>query len=87
LRPTVLQSGEDLPKWLVKKADYDVWQRCNLWMMFSALASGARERSVLALHNREREADGPGGTAHLLKEAAGWGFKVVDIDARVLLAP
>lgn len=87
LRPTVLQPGEDLPKWLAKKADYNVWQRCNLWMMFTALSSGARERSVLALHNCEREADGPGGTAHLLKEATSWGFKVVDIDARALLTP
>jgi hypothetical protein len=34
-------------------------------MMFKALAKNERRLSLLALYNRERDPDGPGGTAHL----------------------
>lgn len=85
LAPHVLQQTKELPKWLADKPGYDVWQRNNLWLMFSALATGARGRTLLALYNRERESDSPGGTAHLVAEAATWGFKVIELDARALL--
>jgi hypothetical protein len=84
--PLVLQEGEALPNWLVDKAGYDVWQRNNLWMLFTALATGARRLTLIALYNPEKDPDGPGGTAHLVQEARNWGFKSVELDARTLLA-
>jgi hypothetical protein len=85
--PRVLQDGIALPRWLADKPGYDVWQRNNHWMMFSALATDARHLTLVALYNREREPDGPGGTAHLVAMARKWGFKCVELDARKLLEP
>ena len=82
----MLQQTEALPHWLTDKPGYDLWQRNNLWMMFNALAKDARHLTLIAFYNREREADGPGGTQHLLQQASGWGFKTVELDARALLA-
>jgi hypothetical protein len=84
--PRVLQVSESLPDWLVDNKGYDLWQRNNLWMMFSAIASGARQRTLIALYNRDRSPDGPGGTGHLFSEAHRWGFKIVELDAARLLA-
>ncbi|HSP98545.1 MAG TPA: tetratricopeptide repeat-containing protein [Candidatus Dormibacteraeota bacterium] len=83
--PRVLQDGEVLPDWLADKPNYDVWQRNNLWMMFNALATDARRLTLIALYNRDRDPDGPGGTADLVQEARNWGFKGVELDARELL--
>ena len=80
-----LQESEALPRWLTDKPDYDIWQRNNLWMMFNALALGAKHLTLVALYNREREPDGPGGTAHLVHVAQDWGFKAIELDARPLL--
>ena len=38
----VLPETDALPNWLVDKPDYDVWRRNNEWMLFNALAAGAR---------------------------------------------
>jgi hypothetical protein len=81
----VLADSKELPRWLADKRGYDLWQRNNLWMMFNALAEGARNLTLVALYNRERDPDGPGGTAHLVEVAAKWGFKPVELDARELL--
>jgi hypothetical protein len=83
----VLQDDKALPRWLTDKPDYDIWQRNNLWMMFNVLALDPRRMTLVALYNREREADGPGGTAHLVKTAEAWGFKSIELDARQLLTP
>ncbi len=40
----------------------------------------------IALLNKEREPDGPGGAVHLVNGAQKWGFKVVELDAQHLLA-
>ena len=45
----------------------------------------ARRLTLVALFNREREPDGPGGTAHLVRVASERGCKPVVLDARVLL--
>lgn len=87
LTPRVLQPSEALPGWLVDKPKYGVWVRNNLWMMFSAMSTGADDLSLLALYNPERDPDGPGGTVDLLKESKKKDFKPVELDARVLLAP
>ena len=83
--PRVLADSKDLPRWLSGRKDYDIWQRNNLWMMFNALATQARNLTLIALYNREKDPDGPGGTAHLVNVAANWGFKTVELDARQLL--
>jgi hypothetical protein len=53
--------------------------------MFNALATGARDLTLLALYNPDLDPDGPGGTAHLAREAGARGFKTVALDARALL--
>ena len=83
--PILLQESEALPSWLSDTPGYDVWQRNNLWMMFSALATDARRLTLIALYNPDVDPDGPGGTGHLVNEARGWGFKSVELDARALL--
>ena len=85
--PRVLQEDVTLPRWLADKPGYDIWQRNNLWMMFNALALDAKHLTLIALYNREREPDGPGGTAHLVRTAQEWGFKTIEIDGRKLLEP
>jgi hypothetical protein len=82
--PRVLAESKEMPNWLVDKKGYDIWQRNNLWMMFNALAVDARRLTLVALYNRERDPDGPGGTAHLVEIASKWGFKTVELDAREL---
>ena len=81
----VLQESKTLPRWLTDKPGYDIWQRNNRWMMFNAIASGTKNRTLVALYNRDREPDGPGGTAHLVRDAQHWGFKAIELDARPLL--
>jgi hypothetical protein len=54
-------------------------------MLFHALATTARRLTLIALYNPERDADGPGGTAHLVSLAKRWGFKSIELDARKLL--
>ncbi|MBY3330154.1 hypothetical protein HFN98_05765 [Rhizobium laguerreae] len=83
--PRVLADSKDLPRWLSGRKGYDISQRNNLWMMFNALATQARNLTLIALYNREKEPDGPGGTSHLVSVAANWGFKTVELDARQLL--
>jgi hypothetical protein len=83
--PRVLAESKELPRWLVDKKDYDIWQRNNFWMMFNALAGDSRRQTLIALYNRDRDPDGPGGTAHLVNEASNWGFKTLELDARELL--
>ena len=83
--PRVLANSKELPRWLADKQGYDIWQRNNLWMMFNVLATDACDLTLIALYNRERDPDGPGGTAHLINVAAKWGFKTVELDARKLL--
>jgi hypothetical protein len=82
--PRVLQDEQALPAWLTDKADYGIWPRNNRWMLFNALAQGARHHSLIALYNPEREALGPGGTGHLIELAERWGFKTIELDARPL---
>ena len=86
--PRVLQTSAALPDWLADKPEYNAWERNNLWMMFNAIAiaTGAGDLALIALFNREREASGPGGTGHLVAEAAKRGFRPTVLDARELLA-
>jgi hypothetical protein len=84
--PRWLQDGEALPGWLTDKPDYSVWQRSNLWMLFTALATDARRVTLIALHTPDKNSDEPGGIAQLVQEARNRGVKVVELDAQQLLA-
>ena len=83
--PRILQKSLAPPDWLAGLEDYSIWERNNLWMMFSTLATGATMQTLIALFNEEREPDGPGGTKHLLKVARKHGLRTVSVDARPLL--
>jgi hypothetical protein len=85
LPPDVMQQSRALPDWLADKRDYDIWQRNNLWMMFTALTFHAPNLTLMALYNPDLDPDGPGGTRHLLEEARTRDFKIVELDARALL--
>lgn len=82
----VLQAAEPLPDWLVDRHGYDVWQRANLWMLHAALATGARDLVLVALHDRDGETEGAGATGHMIAAAARCGFNPVVLDAAALLA-
>ncbi len=84
-QPRILQASKALPDWLAAKAGYDLWQRNNLWMMFTALTYHARNLTLMALYNPDLDADGPGGTRHLIEEARRRDFKVIELDARELV--
>lgn len=83
----VLQQQQQAPDWLAGKSDYSLWERNNHWNLYSSMAIDTRHRTVIALLNREREANGPGGTIHLVEQAEQLGFKTHELDARALLAP
>ena len=59
---------------LLDGATENIWQRANLWMIEEALRLAPR-RVLLALWDG-RGGDGPGGTEHLLREAARFGVRV-----------
>jgi len=59
---------------LLDGATENIWQRANLWMIEEALRL-APQRVLLALWDG-RGGDGPGGTEHLLREAARFGVRV-----------
>jgi tetratricopeptide repeat protein len=86
LTPIVLQDSVTMPNWLAEQKNYDIWQRNNLWMMFTALTYNARNLTLIALYNPDLDPDGPGGTRHLLEQARQRNFKIVELDARKLLA-
>jgi hypothetical protein len=83
--PAVLQHDEAPPAWLADAPGFDLWQRNNRWLLCSALATGAARRTLIALCNPDLDADGPGGTAHLMEEARRRGFDVLPLEARALL--
>ena len=78
--PAILAESEDLPSWLRGKADYSIWQRNNLWMLFNALAKNPASLTLIALWNRDK-GDGPGGTGDLVVQAEERGQKVVILQA------
>jgi hypothetical protein len=55
-------------------ATENVWQRANLWMIEEALRLAPR-RTLVALWDG-KGGDGPGGTEHLIQEAARFGIRV-----------
>ena len=59
------------------------YQRCNLWLLYTALARGVDKVHFICLWNGEG-GDGPGGTAHMYEEVAKRTGQVHWIDIREL---
>lgn len=63
--------------------DANPFERCNLWLLDTALTWGCSKLCLLCLWNGEG-GDGPGGTAHMYKEVKRRGGRTVWIDTRRL---
>ncbi len=79
----VLSENEELPGWLVRKEDYNIWARTNVWMLEEAMALGADEVHVLALWNGET-GGGAGGTDQVVAFARAQSVPVRVIDRNAL---
>ncbi len=61
----------------------DPYQRCNLWLLYTALSYGISKVQFICLWNGEG-GDGPGGTAHMYEEVKRRTGQVAWIDSRTL---
>ncbi len=77
----VLSDSLELPNWLNKKKDYNIWQRNNLWELYYSLANGISNMTLLALWDKQKS-DGPGGTEDMVKQVKDRGGKIEIIDIR-----
>ena len=59
------------------------YERCNLWLLYTALASGVDKVRFVCLWNGGG-GDGPGGTAHMYNEVKRRTGRVTWIDTRTL---
>ncbi len=76
----ILSETRDMPQWLEHENDkYSFWQRNNLWTMYTAMAAGGRNITLLALWDG-KDADGPGGTKHMIEEVEKVGAKSIIIN-------
>lgn len=64
----------------------DAFERSNLWLLYSALASGVQKVRFIALWNGGG-GDGPGGTAHMFNEVRRLTGRVNWLDTRELFKP
>ena len=72
----ILSDTKELPKWLQKKKDYNIWVRNNLWMLESALVNGGANLTLIALWDG-KGGDGPGGTEHMVRLAEEKGARII----------
>ncbi len=77
----VLANGTLLPRWLSKKAGYNIWKRNNLWELHAALTNGGLHMTLIALWDG-KGGDGMGGTEHMIQEAVLKGAKTIIIDLK-----
>ena len=61
----------------------DPFERCNLWLLYTALAYGVEKVYFICLWDGGG-GDGPGGTAHMYQEVKGRTGNVTWIDSRSL---
>jgi len=78
-----LADSDQLPAWLARLPDYNLWERNNRWMLQSALAYGADKLTLLALWDGQA-GDAPGGTQHMVDVANAAGATVRRLDTRAL---
>ncbi len=79
----ILSEKIDLPKWLAKKPNYDIWSRNNLWELNSALENGGANMTLISLWDG-KGGDGPGGTEHMVAEAQARGATLNPIDMNLV---
>lgn len=73
-----------LPPRVLPEAPGNPFERCNRWMLDTALAHGAARVRLICLWDGGR-GDGPGGTEHLVEQARRQGVPVTWIDSRELV--
>lgn len=83
--PKVLCRDGQLPAWLRGRKDYNIWQRSNLWMLFSAFTLSPDSLTLVALWDGA-PGDAPGGTADMVSRARDLGARIVHLDTRKLIA-
>jgi hypothetical protein len=76
----ILADSKEMPKWLQKKENYTIWERNNLWLLYSSLVNGGLNMTLIAVWDG-KGGDGPGGTQHMVETAKAKGAKVIVIDA------
>jgi hypothetical protein len=78
----------ELPEALGPTPELNVnpFERCNLWELYSALASGITKLRFIILWDGSSGGDGAGGTAHLLRQVKRRTGRVEWIDTRTLKA-
>src|SRR5262249_36101420 len=64
----------------------DAFERCNLWLLYSALVLGVSKVRFVTLWNGT-VGDGPGGTAHLVNEVKRLTGRVTWLDTREIFKP
>ena len=75
--------NEYLPAWLRSKANYNIWQRNNLWMLHNALNAGGDDCvTLIALWDCEPTGDGAGGTSDLVQKVEKRGAKAIVINTK-----
>ena len=67
----------------LKHGDGDPYERCNLWLLYTALAYGVDKVRFVCLWNGSG-GDGPGGTAHMYNEVKRRTGQVTWLDTRTL---
>lgn len=80
----ILSQTKELPVWLQKKGNYSIWERNNLWMLYSTLSHGAMQMTLIALWDG-KEGDGEGGTEHMVSEAKERGAKTIVLKAKEII--
>ncbi len=65
------------------ESDRDPYERCNLWLLYTALADGPEKVRFVCLWNGQR-GDGPGGSEHMIQEVKKGTGQVVWLDTRKL---
>jgi hypothetical protein len=71
------------PVTLPDESAADPFERCNRWLLATALAQGAGKVRLICLWNGGG-GDGPGGTAHMVREVERLRGQVIWIDTRTL---
>ncbi len=83
-KPTkFLADSTELPQSLGARSDLDIWQRTNLWMLYSASAISSGKLTLIALWNGEA-GDAPGGTEDMVHRAQDRGATFIHLDTRTL---
>ncbi|MEM9567576.1 MAG: tetratricopeptide repeat-containing protein, partial [Cyanobacteria bacterium P01_E01_bin.34] len=79
-----LTTQQRLPSWLRSKDKYSIWERSNLWILYSGLQRSQDDITLIALWNGQT-GDGPGGTEDMVYRTKERGANFIRIDSNQLL--